>query len=182
MRQSGRVAVETNHGAGGEHGVTGSDLTKECYNELVSLAKKISKCLHHFLLFRLFPSGVATADFPSPVVSINCILLHHFNLSHVLFHHIHKPPFGLPRFLFPGNSILSIRPPIYPSYFLHRCPNQLSLASRVFSPNPCCPSDVLIPDLTSPFLSLLMKIVTSSTLRPPSCLFVSATVSTIFVK
>ena len=37
--------------------------------------------------------GVATVDFPSPVVSINCILLRHFNLRHVLFHHIHKPPF-----------------------------------------------------------------------------------------
>ena len=46
-----------------------------------------------FFFFRLFPSGVATADFPSPVVSINCIFLRHFNLSHVLFHHIHKPPF-----------------------------------------------------------------------------------------
>ena len=43
--------------------------------------------------FRLFPSGVAKADFPSPVVSINCILLRHFNLIHVFFHHIHKPPF-----------------------------------------------------------------------------------------
>ena len=45
MRQSGRVAVETSHGGAGEHGVTGSDLTKECYNELVSLAKQISECL-----------------------------------------------------------------------------------------------------------------------------------------
>ena len=46
-----------------------------------------------FFFFRLVPSGVATADFPSPVISINCIFLRHFNLSHVLFHHIHKPPF-----------------------------------------------------------------------------------------
>ena len=43
--------------------------------------------------FGFFPSGVPTADFPSPVISINCIFLRHFNLSHVLFHHIHKPPF-----------------------------------------------------------------------------------------
>ena len=43
--------------------------------------------------------------------------------------------FGLPRFLFPGNSILSILLPIYPSSFLRRCPYHLSLASRVFSPN-----------------------------------------------
>ena len=59
--------------------------------------------------------------------------------------------FGLPRFLFPGNSILSILLPIYPSSFLRRCPYNLSLASRVFSPNfptgLCCPSDALIPDL-----------------------------------
>ena len=46
MRQSGRVAVETNHGGGGgEHAGTGSDLTKECYNELISLAKQISEYL-----------------------------------------------------------------------------------------------------------------------------------------
>ena len=37
-----------------------------------------------FFFFRLFPSGVATADFLSPVSPINCILLRHFNLSHVL--------------------------------------------------------------------------------------------------
>ena len=41
--------------------------------------------------FRLFPSGVVTADFPSPVVSIFCIC--HFKVSHVLSHRIHKPPF-----------------------------------------------------------------------------------------
>ena len=47
--------------------------------------------------------------------------------------------FGLPRFLFPGNSILSILLPIYPSSFLSTCPYHLSLASRVFSPNrPTC--------------------------------------------
>ena len=46
-----------------------------------------------FFFFRLFPSGVATADFLSPVYPINCILLRHLNLSNVLFHHIHKPPF-----------------------------------------------------------------------------------------
>ena len=43
--------------------------------------------------FGFFPSGVATADFQFPVAPIVCILLLHFNLSHVLFHHIHKPPF-----------------------------------------------------------------------------------------
>ena len=82
--------------------------------------------------FRLFLSGVAKADFPSPVVSINCILLRHFTTSINL-------PFGLPRFLFPGNSILSILIPIYPSSFLRRCPYHLNLACRVFSPKlPTC--------------------------------------------
>ena len=38
-------------------------------------------------------SGFATADFPHLVVHIFCILLRRFNLSLVLFHHIHKPPF-----------------------------------------------------------------------------------------
>ena len=42
--------------------------------------------------FRLLPSGVTTADFTSPVVPNFCILLRHFNLSHVLSHRIHKPP------------------------------------------------------------------------------------------
>ena len=46
---------------------------------------------------------------------------------------------GLPHFLFPGSSILSIVLQIYPTYFLLTCPNHLSLASRVFSPNrPIC--------------------------------------------
>ena len=59
----------------------------------VMLQEKLCKCFRFFFFFRLFPSGVATADFPSPVVSSFCILFRHFNLSHVLFHHIHKPPF-----------------------------------------------------------------------------------------
>ena len=47
--------------------------------------------------------------------------------------------FGPTRFLFPGNSILSILLPMYPSSFLRTCPYDLSLASRVFSPTrPTC--------------------------------------------
>ena len=86
--------------------------------------------------------------------------------------------FGLPRFLFPSNSILSILLPIYPSSFLSTCPYHLSLASRVFSPNrPTCAVPLMYSFLilsilvhSCPFLSLrvLMKIVTSSTLPPPS--------------
>ena len=46
-----------------------------------------------FLLFRLFPSGVATVDLPSPFGPMFCILLRHFSHYHVLSHLIHKPPF-----------------------------------------------------------------------------------------
>ena len=74
-----------------------------------------------FLLINLLsasPQSVVTiADFPSPFVPIFCILLRHFNHCYVLSHHINLL-FGLPRFLFPGSSILSIRLPIYPSSFL----------------------------------------------------------------
>ena len=52
-----------------------------------------------FFVFRLFPSVVVTADFPSPVVPILSILFRHFNISHVLFHHIHTPPFHVSSFL-----------------------------------------------------------------------------------
>ena len=55
--------------------------------------EKLCKCFRFVFFFRPFSSGIVTADFPSPVVSINSILLRHFNLSHVFFHHIHKPPF-----------------------------------------------------------------------------------------
>ena len=33
------------------------------------------------------------SDFPSPFGPNFCILLHHFNHCHFLFHHIHEPPF-----------------------------------------------------------------------------------------
>ena len=60
MRQSGRVAVEASHGGAGEHGVTGSDLTKECYNELVSLAKQISESIQLYYITCIF---VTISDF-----------------------------------------------------------------------------------------------------------------------
>ena len=89
--------------------------------------------------------------------------------------------FGLPRFLFPGNSILSILLPIYPSSFLRRCPYHLSLASRVFSPNfPTCAVPLMYSFL---ILSILVtpnenrNIFNSATSISASCLFVSATVS-----
>ena len=89
--------------------------------------------------------------------------------------------FGLPRFLFPGNSILSILLPIYPSSFLRRCPYHLSLASRVFFPNiPTCAVSLMYSFL---ILSILVtpnenrNIFNSATSISASCLFVSATVS-----
>ena len=96
--------------------------------------------------FRLFPSGLATADFPSPVVPIFCILFHHFKLSHVLFHHIHKPPF-LPS---PVSSFLATTssasfsqyrlPIIFPPYM--SIPPQSCLTCFLSKPSHmCCPSD-----------------------------------------
>ena len=43
--------------------------------------------INFFLFFLLLPSGVTTADFPSPFGPILCILLGHFNHCHVLSHH-----------------------------------------------------------------------------------------------
>ena len=87
--------------------------------------------------------------------------------------------FGL--FLFPGNSILSILLPIYPSSFPRRCPYHLSLASRVFSPNfPTCAVPLMYSFL---ILSILVtpnenrNIFNSATSISASCLFVTATVS-----
>ena len=89
--------------------------------------------------------------------------------------------FGLPRFPFPGNSILSTLLPIYPSSFLSTCSYHLSLASRVFSPNrPTCAVPLMSSFL---ILSILVtpnenrSIFNSATSISASCLFVSATVS-----
>ena len=60
---------------------------------ILGILNRLKRTLPSFFFFRLFPSGVVTAYFPSPVVPINCIFLRHFNVSHVLFHHIHKPHF-----------------------------------------------------------------------------------------
>ena len=53
--------------------------------------KTRSKFIYFF--FRILRSRVTSADFPCPFDPIFCILLRHFSRSHVLFHHIHKPPF-----------------------------------------------------------------------------------------
>ena len=88
--------------------------------------------------------------------------------------------FGLPRFVFHGNSILSILLPIYPSSFLRACPYHLR-QSRLFSPNrPTCAVPLMYSFL---ILSILVtpngnrNIFKSATSISASCLFVSATVS-----
>ena len=61
--------------------------------------------------------------------------------------------FGLPRFLFPGNSIFSILLPIYPSSFLSTCiPPQSRLSCFLSTVQPVL--SLCIPD----FVQLLMKI------------------------
>ena len=98
------------------------------------------RCCGRYLLyvifFRLLPSMVATADFhfhvvlPSASSSVTSSTAMHSHRLHIFVH-----PVRPSHFLFPGSSILSILLPIYPSSFLRTCPNHLSLASRVFSPN-----------------------------------------------
>ena len=118
--------------------------------------------LHQLFLSTVSSSVTSTSAMSSFTTSINLL-------------------FGLPRFLFPGNSILSILLPIYPSSFLLRCPYHLSLASRVFSQNfPTC----AVPLMYS-FLILSIRVTpnanhnifNSATSISASCLFVSVTVS-----
>ena len=92
--------------------------------------------------------------------------------------------FGLPRFPFPGSSILSILPPIYLSLFLRRCLYNLILASRVFTPNlPTSAVPLMYSFLILSVLVTPMKIITSSTLPPPVFLSVppSPTRTTLLV-
>ena len=100
--------------------------------------------------FRLFPLGIATADFPSPVVPIFCILLRHFNLSHVLLQHVHKPPFGPSPFPLSWQLHTQHPSPNLPIIFPPKVsvPPQSCLSCFLSKPSHlCCPSDVLIPDL-----------------------------------
>ena len=80
---------------------------------------------------------ISTADFPSPSGPTFCILLHHFNHCHVLSQAASiYIRFSLPCFLFPGSSILSILPPIYPPSFLRIIKHQFNLTNTFsLSPN-----------------------------------------------
>ena len=131
------------------------------------------------LFFFFLSSGVATSDFPSPFGPIFCILLRHFNQSHVLSHCIHKPPF------WPSPFPLSWQ--LHPQHRSHNMPIILPLymskppQSRVFSLNrPTCAVPVMYSFL---ILSILFtpndnrNNFNSATSISAFCLFVSATVS-----
>ena len=111
-----------------------------------------------FFIFRLIPSVVTTADFPSPFYSIICILLHNFSHCHVLS--------LLPHPAAPSSKSFS-------QYTHHRS----SVHDHTTSVSPLVFSLQTVPPVLSlwcthswfcPFLSLLINIVTSSTLPPPS--------------
>ena len=72
-----------------------------------------------FFFFRLLPSGVATAEFPSPFGPIFCILVRQF--QHVLSHRINILPYNA----YHASSFLRIILPIYSSSFLRTCPNHI---------------------------------------------------------
>ncbi|KAF7688101.1 hypothetical protein HF521_014107, partial [Silurus meridionalis] len=88
---------------------------------------------------------------------------------------------GLPLFLFPGGSILSILLPIHPMSLLCTCPNHLNLASLTLSPKrPTCAvplinSFLILPILITPKENL--NIFSSATSSSTSCLLLNATVS-----
>ena len=109
-------------------------------------------CTNFFFFFRLFPirgrhSGFSISScsylrtVSSSVTSTSA--MSSFTTSINLL-------FGLPRFLFPGNSVLGILLPksipiIFPQYMA--IPPQSRLSCFLSKPSHlCCPSDVLIPD------------------------------------
>ena len=102
--------------------------TETCSKNVYSLGSRSLLGMSSFLFFRLPPSAVATADLPSPFVPIFCILLRHFNLSHVLSRRIHEPPFSSILSQYRFSLTLTASPS-----FLRTCQNHLRLASRVFS-------------------------------------------------
>ncbi|KAI0237350.1 hypothetical protein LSAT2_012148 [Lamellibrachia satsuma] len=70
MRKSGPAALETNQG-GGEHANTESDITKECYNELVSLAKQISQRLQYKNYTSIFNNATLQEMAASPPLTLD---------------------------------------------------------------------------------------------------------------
>ncbi|KAF7686644.1 hypothetical protein HF521_015037 [Silurus meridionalis] len=88
---------------------------------------------------------------------------------------------GLPLFLLPGVSILSILLLIYPVFLLCTCPNHLNLTSLTLSPKrPTCTVPLINSFL---ILSIVvtpnehLNIFSSATSSSTSCLSLNATVS-----
>ena len=89
--------------------------------------------------------------------------------------------FGLPLFLFPGNSVFITLLPTYSWYLLMTCPYHLSLPSLIFIPNPSTLtvplwySFLILSFLVTPIANL--NIFVSATSIFFTCFFVTATVS-----
>ena len=89
--------------------------------------------------------------------------------------------FGLPHFLFPGNSISIIFLPTYSWSFLNTSPYHLSLPSLIFIPNrptltvPLMYSFLILSFLITPTVNL--NIFISVTSISSTCFFVTATTS-----
>ena len=104
-----------------------------------------------FFFFQLFPSGVATADFPSPC---SCFYLLYpppsLQPQPCPLSPVHEPPFWPSPFplswqLHPQHHSPNI-PIIFPPCM--SIPPQSCLSCFLSKPShQCCPSDVLIPDL-----------------------------------
>ena len=102
-----------------------------------------------FLSFRLLPSRVATADFPTAFGPMLCILFRHFNHSHVLSHRIHKPYSQHPLPLqFDTKHPAPIIPIIFPPYmYIMSKRTQSCLSCLLCKPShPASPSAVIISD------------------------------------
>ncbi|KAK2186381.1 hypothetical protein NP493_202g01036 [Ridgeia piscesae] len=70
MRKSGQTA-ETTHQGGEDHGSSESELTKECYNELVSLAKTISQRLQYKNYTSVFNNATLQEMASSPPLTLD---------------------------------------------------------------------------------------------------------------
>ena len=123
-------------------------------------------CELNFFFFRLFPSGVATAD--SPYTSIKYFVSPHSYLLHVLTHHIQiHPLWSSPFYL----SLAAASPAPF-------CAHYRTIVCLMFCPNVVhfrCLSDVLISNL------ILIFIIMSATSSFLSCLFVLTAVSTPYI-
>ena len=132
---------------------------------------------HHLKLLLLFlPSRVATLDFPSPFVSVFCIILRHFNHCHVLTYRILIPNIWPSRF---PSAVLSS------ASFSQYTHNLSSVHVQTIS---VLPLEFFSPNRPTCAVPLMYSFLILSILVPPNenryifnsaalCLFVSATVS-----